>query len=483
MRKQLKLLVVLTVAIVAACTTREKTPAPTFEKGVAVIQGRVLNPSEESKTIRFAAQGIIESVENTAVIDSNGYFSTKISLYNPQNISGFINDKTIALFVRPGDSLSINIDEKAFADGDYPEYEISGSEPDAGNSLLMQKYMRFIGSRDFNPNTDTSIEEYKAILQTEINRQDSLFQYFCNENEVTSEFKNWAQNDIVYNVANYLLNYHFANPASKGNLFDKTMFPVDNNAAIYSDLYSLHLRHYALNLGIWNDTTCINLLSRGDNLNAFQTCLNTIVNSEAPGLYRDIMCYKMFSSLFGESFSDFSKLFENVDAYIDDASLKEILNDERIEYENEKNVNIAFLDPDSNEERVINGDFWKEIKEKYNGKVVYVDIWATWCAPCLTEFQYTIDLHKKLENKDIAFVNLCLSSKKDNWKAALENSKIDGTNYFFNEEQSQLLRGKLKFEGFPTYLIIDKQGNIVNANAPRPSSGKKIMTLLAEMAS
>ena len=433
------------------------------------------------KTIRFAAQGIIEDIDYTAIVDSNGYFSTEILLYNPQNIRGFINNNVVSLFIRPGDSLFVNLDEKEFSDNDYPDYQISGSEPDAKSSMLMQKYLRFIGNRDFNPNTNTSVDEYKNILIKEISRQDSVLQHFCDGNKVTADFKNWAENDIIYNVANYLLNYHFANPATQGDLFDKTIFPIDNNTAIYSDLYSLHLRHYALNLGIWNDTACINSLNRGDNLYAFQTCLNKIVDSENPGLSRDIMCYKIFSSLFAESFSDFTKVFGNVDKYIDDVSLIKVLNEKQIEYQKQENVNIAFFEPESNEEKSISGDFWKEIKEKYSGKVLYVDIWATWCAPCRTEFQYAIDLHKKLENENVAFINLCLSSKKDNWKAEIENSKIGGENYFFNEEQSQLLRDKLKFEGFPTFLIIDKLGNIVNANAPRPSSGNEIIKLLTEI--
>jgi len=62
----------------------------------------------------------------------------------------------------------------------------------------------------------------------------------------------------------------------------------------------------------------------------------------------------------------------------------------------------------------------------------------------------------------------------------IKNSNIKGDNYFFNEPQTQLLRDKLQFEGYPTYLIVDKQGNLVNKNAPRPSSKERIKKLLNE---
>gem|GEM_PF-2745247 len=62
----------------------------------------------------------------------------------------------------------------------------------------------------------------------------------------------------------------------------------------------------------------------------------------------------------------------------------------------------------------------------------------------------------------------------------LESSNITGDNYFFNEPQTQLLRNKLQFEGYPTYLIVDKQGDLVDKNAPRPSSGEEIKKILNE---
>ena len=124
------------------------------------------------------------------------------------------------------------------------------------------------------------------------------------------------------------------------------------------------------------------------------------------------------------------------------------------------------------------GDFWKILKEKYKGKVIYIDIWATWCGPCRGEIPYAIELHEYFKGKHIAFANLCLSSNKNEWKKIVKNNNIKGDNYYFNKAQSQLLRNKLQFKGYPTYLILDKKGNLVDKDAPRPSSGERIKKIL-----
>jgi hypothetical protein len=62
----------------------------------------------------------------------------------------------------------------------------------------------------------------------------------------------------------------------------------------------------------------------------------------------------------------------------------------------------------------------------------------------------------------------------------LDKGTLRGENYFFNKVQTQLLRKQLKFIGYPTYMIIDKAGKLVNKNAPAPSSGDRIRKVLNE---
>jgi len=110
------------------------------------------------------------------------------------------------------------------------------------------------------------------------------------------------------------------------------------------------------------------------------------------------------------------------------------------------------------------------------GKYVYIDIWATWCNPCIAEIPALKSLEKKYHNNKIRFVSISIDDKKsagswDNalakWRKMVKDKSLTGT---------QLYAGKdIKFmqeylvTGIPRFILIDPQGNIVNANAPRPS--------------
>lgn len=465
--------------ILSSCSEKEK--AFKLEKGIAIITGQVSNLGENSKTIRFAAGGVVENIQQTAIIDSKGNFRVELELYHPQNIQGFFKKGVVKLYLRPSDSIHLKIDESLFAKEGYPIFEISGTTPDVEISKEIQQYLRFCGENSFNPDAKgKSVKEFHEILQKEINRQDSVLESFCKITEISSEFKFWAKKDIRYSVANYLLNYKFAHQNYDGDLFDKSLFPVNDDAAIVTSLYPYHLRQYALTLGIWQDTIILNLLKESKNIEGYQRSLYKVIDSSESGLSRDIMCYKLLLRLFNESFEDYEVISKDIDTYIENIVLKTVLTEKANKYKKQNSLDIAFLDSRTNEEREITGDFWNELKEKYKEKVVYVDIWATWCGPCKVQIPHAIELHEYFKGKDIAFVNLCLASNKNEWQKMIKNNSIKGDNYFFNKPQTQLLIDKLKFPGYPTYLIIDQQGNTVNNNAPRPSSGDEIRKLLNE---
>lgn len=110
------------------------------------------------------------------------------------------------------------------------------------------------------------------------------------------------------------------------------------------------------------------------------------------------------------------------------------------------------------------------ILQNFKGKVVYVDIWATWCRPCLAEAPYSKTLQDKFAGKDIAFVNICCASKPETWEKTIHDYAIPGEHHLLNDEQCINLKEKYQLVSFPTYLLFDKSGNLIDGNAPRPSS-------------
>ena len=109
------------------------------------------------------------------------------------------------------------------------------------------------------------------------------------------------------------------------------------------------------------------------------------------------------------------------------------------------------------------------------GKVVYIDVWATWCKSCIMEFPYYKQLQSELEGKnDIEFLFVSVDKDAKSWESFLQEKatpsgkqirELDGANH-------DLVQESYKMWGVPRYILIDQSGRIVDANAPKPSSGK-----------
>ncbi|MEO5947708.1 MAG: TlpA disulfide reductase family protein [Chitinophagaceae bacterium] len=101
------------------------------------------------------------------------------------------------------------------------------------------------------------------------------------------------------------------------------------------------------------------------------------------------------------------------------------------------------------------------------GKVIYVDLWATWCGPCLAEMPHYETLKEKYKtNPAIAFVSLSIDDGAELWKNNVAKRNADGI-------QWQINRNKLdayNIVGIPRMLLFDKDFKVVDMNAPTPSA-------------
>jgi thiol-disulfide isomerase/thioredoxin len=103
------------------------------------------------------------------------------------------------------------------------------------------------------------------------------------------------------------------------------------------------------------------------------------------------------------------------------------------------------------------------LKSKFKDKALIIDIWGTWCAPCISDMPSSKKLHEENKDLPIEYIYLCTTSGSDAeiWKNRVGSLKVPGTHIFINEELETELRKKLNAEGgYPTYVVIDKNGSI-----------------------
>lgn len=122
---------------------------------------------------------------------------------------------------------------------------------------------------------------------------------------------------------------------------------------------------------------------------------------------------------------------------------------------------------------------WSELLAKHKGKVLYVDFWASWCAPCKKMLPFSHQLSEKYKNEEIIFIYLALNDSKTSWLQTLPKVQLSGSRNSFlitNPKNSNLI-DEWNILSIPRYMVFDKEGKLVDANAPRPNDGK-IETIL-----
>lgn len=108
--------------------------------------------------------------------------------------------------------------------------------------------------------------------------------------------------------------------------------------------------------------------------------------------------------------------------------------------------------------------------EDFRGAYVFIDFWATWCGPCIAEVPSLQKLEEKYHDKNIKFVSISIDRKenKNIWKNLISEENFPGTQLFANEDKG--FEDAYKVSGIPRFILLDPEGKIVDADAPRPSS-------------
>ena len=130
-------------------------------------------------------------------------------------------------------------------------------------------------------------------------------------------------------------------------------------------------------------------------------------------------------------------------------------------------IDIAVLDLDGNE---------KKLSDLSDGRVMYVDVWATWCGPCRLEKPHFIALSNRFEN--IHFVAVSVDDLTPTWSDYMRGRESGAvTNVWAGREMQR----EWEISGIPRFLLLDGDFNIIQTNAPRPSNAATIVPLLEKL--
>lgn len=123
----------------------------------------------------------------------------------------------------------------------------------------------------------------------------------------------------------------------------------------------------------------------------------------------------------------------------------------------------------------VDGKSWT--LEDFKGKYVYIDMWATWCAPCKREMPYLKKLEEKLRGADIVFLGLSVDGDKAKWEEMVRSGALTGVQLYLGPQSS--FQKAYNVEGIPHFILLDRDGKIISNNMSRPSAGETLAALEA----
>jgi thiol-disulfide isomerase/thioredoxin len=442
-----------------------------------VIAGVVKNFSDEASALVVNYCNPLSDERRFAqnLIESNGYFQTEHEYVFAQDISIRFGNRFIMLFVHPGDSIFITIDANEMRHNFDNAVTFSGDRPELNREMFL--WTNYAPRKLFQniPEFDSHVspEDFLASIKQEFDKGREFIKAYSERTDMSDFLKRWAYLEIKFVIANYASEYSHPE-ANMWDIFTSPIFDVFDENNFQTMYFDCHLS-VCMNALIQSEVEISRLISEKKYIPAIRLTIEKLFEKAPKGVVRDMMLFWFLKG----TISKLPNLYDSVPE-IKTVFSQDFFNKE-LKKLSEKNKTVRKL---SEEESVSNGLWYMsdgnpeklpEVKilnflaEKHHGKVLYIDVWATWCGLCFNEFKTAPALHKYFKDKDVVFVNLCLSSTSvENWNHSIMTHNIDGENYFLDDNASQLFMGENNLKGFPSYLIIDKNKE-VHDSAPRPS--------------
>lgn len=122
--------------------------------------------------------------------------------------------------------------------------------------------------------------------------------------------------------------------------------------------------------------------------------------------------------------------------------------------------------PDINDKLVSLSDF--------KGKYIYLDIWDSYCGPCIKEFSYHEKVYERFANRNIVFIGICMDKEKMSWIETIKKRNLKGIQ-LFNKGWKSDFTEKYLIDGIPRFILIDNNQKIIDIFAPKPSENIEVI--------
>ncbi len=457
------LITILTFTLIllhSGCKEKNRT----YKLTTTTIEGTITSAVAPTVTLRGT-----EDIK--ASITKEGKFFIQAELDKSGIYTLLHGDQSVSIYIVPGDRISLIGDYRTLAS----DTRFSGSHEVDNNYLVHYHNLQLVSEPQdmytfFSKNESEFVKAVEDRLNTFV---EDLQEYQKKNGAFEEDFAELMSSELSYDAANLKMTYPeyytYIMPDSTLNLSDTydsffQNLDIDQEANLLVPSYIPFIGLY-LDFNTEADTSEAKTALVVSKFNNIKTLFK---NSKV----KEVLYYNLLKNTLSTSINETSLI---IDKYRAAQTNPKFLEDINAKYQQWEHLVTGQPAPKF-DYKDING---KSVSlESLSGKIVYIDVWATWCGPCLRELPSLEKLQRDHKsNRDIAFVSISIDQDKDAWEKMVKAKNMQGIQLFAEGNWASSLVSDYRISGIPRFVIIGKDGKIIDANAPRPSS-KEIIGLL-----
>ena len=476
-------ILLLSILLLCGCQANQQNPSSSTPEGEVIITGIVKNrdfyPHIEELVLKlpFFEEG---QTSYTTPIASDNSFHFNFRL-QAEICEVSIKPYMEHLYVQPGDSIHLEID---FKDMLHPV--ITGSGADLNKQITQFTEGGFYMPRYSHWTEFETQEEFDQIMEKEYQERLKRYEEYVQKYQPTDVVKQYINdmlkadyykalffnlNQFAYNRNKDIDIHRYTDKLKEASLLLDNQTIIESNFGLAEEMYNhLHL----LNEKFW----------KGDKNLTLEEVMEPLKDTPAiPYIFARGLSISLSKQNDPSSFeSQKAKFDEHIQSPYLRNSILRIHQSKKNFQENPKPVSDYLLygryqDRVKAQETMTYMQPFYDLLAKHRGKMIYIDFWGTWCPPCLAEMEPLKELRKKYSPDDIAFISICRSDDRKRYEQILDKFKmhVPGIEHIYANDlqapdQVHKMYNQLNVVGLPHFLIINREGVIVNyGSMMRPS--------------
>ncbi|MEO8448048.1 MAG: TlpA disulfide reductase family protein [bacterium] len=475
-------LIIVAVVLLTIDSCSQKEPVNSDE---AVLKGKVENVSDSfillRKNVPGAANDTIRLKDGSFVIKLKPDTLTAYTLIfgdrsridtigrTEVNKRGFVistkTQETILMLDKSYD-LSISFDAKDFANS----YKLSGNGAELNEYVIKKNLVNLNFNIEYSNKLNSKWSEFSPLIDGYKQNIEQIINNISSGSRFIPEgFKESEKKNSEYMFERLKINFakvHAADKPGAENYFapDENYFsfmkelPMNSTEELSNPAYMMLISSYA-DYVLAKNNPGINISPEDEFRQKYDIYRVTFTNAAA----RDIVLYDMLKK--NGNYLEMKWYKDVMDDYIktaaNDSLKKEILSvKEKRSHITKGNPAPDFSYPDV--------DGVKHSLSEYKGKYVYIDVWATWCKPCLYEAPYMKTIAKEYKGRNIVFLGVSIDEDTLKWKKMVSENDMPGVQINSPGAETGFMKDYV-IGGIPRFILIGPRGEIIAEDAPKPS--------------